>query len=159
MGSGATMLCVNPFIEHHENKPERLEAIKDMVSGKEVGCILITEPEVGSDAVRPLLKWTPVEGGGKLDGVKIYNTNAPKSKYAVFYAAQEPGNGKTVMQGYCTFPMEGCKIERIGIPWVPKLYLGKETFTDSFVPEANVLGGVGRGKAHMFEGLNARESV
>ncbi|MCP4764139.1 MAG: acyl-CoA/acyl-ACP dehydrogenase [archaeon] len=152
--AGATMLAVNPLYHHNEGRPERIAAVKEMLTGNAVGCILITEPEVGSDAVRPLTKWTPVEGGGLVNGVKIYNTNAPKSKYAVFYAAQEPGNSKTVMQGYVTLPHENVLVERVNIPWTPKCYLGKETFKDTFIPDGDVLGPVGKGKAHMFEGLN-----
>jgi len=49
MGSGATVLAINPVYEHHENIPERLEALKQMVTGQAAGCILITEPERGSD--------------------------------------------------------------------------------------------------------------
>jgi len=56
MGAGATVLAVNPVKEHHENIPVRLEALKDMVTGKAPGCILITEPERGSDAVHQLTK-------------------------------------------------------------------------------------------------------
>ncbi|MHA1822166.1 MAG: acyl-CoA dehydrogenase family protein [Promethearchaeota archaeon] len=154
LAMGATLLCVNPLHFHHENRPERIQAIKEMISGQAIGGIMITEPEVGSDAVRPLVKWTPVEGGGKVSGEKIFNTNLPKSKYGVFYAAQEPGNSKTVMQGYVTLPDETIQIDRVNIPWVPKIWLGREIFKDTFVPKDNVLGDVGRGKAHMFEGLN-----
>ena len=48
MGSGATVLAINPVYEHHDNMPVRLEALKDMVTGKSPGAILITEPERGS---------------------------------------------------------------------------------------------------------------
>jgi alkylation response protein AidB-like acyl-CoA dehydrogenase len=155
MGAGATVLAINPLAEHHENQPHRLQALKEMVTGQAVGSIFITEPEVGSDAVRPLTRADPQEDGSFLiTGEKIYTTNGPKSKYAVFYAATEPGNGSTMMQGLFELPAEGIKIERIGIPWVPKLFLGKETMTNAVCKKENVLGGPGRGKSHMFEGLN-----
>ncbi|TFF93940.1 MAG: acyl-CoA dehydrogenase, partial [Promethearchaeota archaeon] len=48
MGIGASVLAINPLLEHHDNVPVRLEALKDLVFGKAPGCILITEPERGS---------------------------------------------------------------------------------------------------------------
>ena len=155
MGAGATVLAINPLAEHHENQPHRLKALKEMVTGQSVGCIMITEPKVGSDAVRPLTRADPQDDGSFLiTGEKIFSTNAPKSKYGIFYAATEPGNSKTVMQGFFEFPTEGLTINRIGIPWVPKLYLGQEIMENAICPKENVLGPVGAGKAHMFEGLN-----
>ncbi|GAI62194.1 unnamed protein product, partial [marine sediment metagenome] len=50
MGGGGTVLAVNPIYEHHEDVPVRLEALKDLVTGKSPGAILITEPQRGSDA-------------------------------------------------------------------------------------------------------------
>ncbi|MHA1112204.1 MAG: acyl-CoA dehydrogenase family protein [Promethearchaeota archaeon] len=155
MGAGATVLAINPLAEHHDNQPHRLQALKEMVSGQAIGCIMITEPKVGSDAVRPLTKADPQEDGSFLiTGEKVFTTNAPKSKYGVFYAATEPGNSKTVMQGYFDLPTEGLTINRIGIPWVPKLQLGQEVMVNAKCPKDHVLGPVGAGKAHMFEGLN-----
>ncbi|MHA1339762.1 MAG: acyl-CoA dehydrogenase family protein [Promethearchaeota archaeon] len=157
MGMGATVLAINPIQHHHEGMEHRLKAIEEMVSGKAVGCIMITEPEVGSDAVRPLTKCVEQDDGSFLiSGEKIYNTNAPKSKYAVFYAATEPGNSKTVMQGLFDDLQNtpGMTIKRVGIPWVPKLYLGNEIMENAPCKKENVLGPPGAGKAHMFEGLN-----
>ena len=54
MGSGATALAINPIVDHHENIPARLEALKELVTGETCGCICITEPERGSDAVHQL---------------------------------------------------------------------------------------------------------
>jgi alkylation response protein AidB-like acyl-CoA dehydrogenase len=48
---------------------------------------------------------------------------------------------------------DGLQIERVNIPWVPKLFLGKETFTNLRVPKEYILGPVGKGREHLFEGL------
>jgi alkylation response protein AidB-like acyl-CoA dehydrogenase len=157
MGAGASVLAINPIYHHHENMDHRLQAVKDMVTGKEVGCIMITEPEVGSDAVRPLTKCEEQpDGSFAITGEKIYNTNAPKSKYGVFYAALTPGDSSGVMQGLFTDLQNtpGCVIKRVGIPWTPKLFLGNEIFDKAICTKENVLGAPGKGKAHMFEGLN-----
>ncbi|MFX1567159.1 MAG: acyl-CoA dehydrogenase family protein [Promethearchaeota archaeon] len=154
MGSGATVLAINPIIEHHENIPERLEALKDLVTGVASGCICITEPERGSDAVHQLTTCEEQEDGSfLLNGEKVYNTNAPKSKWAVAYATAEQNNGNLMAQFLINTNWEGWKCERVNIPWVPKLYLGHEWFENLRVPKEYILGSVGKGREHMFEGL------
>ncbi|MFX1273501.1 MAG: acyl-CoA dehydrogenase family protein [Promethearchaeota archaeon] len=154
MGAGATVLAVNPIVEHHENIPVRVDALRDLVTGVAPGCILITEPERGSDAVHQLTTCDEQEDGSFiLNGEKIYNTNAPKSKWAVCYAAAEQNNGNTMAQFLINTSWDGWNCQRAYIPWVPKLYLGKETLVNLRVPKEYVLGGVGKGREHLFEGL------
>ncbi|MFW9864777.1 MAG: acyl-CoA dehydrogenase family protein [Candidatus Thorarchaeota archaeon] len=154
MGSGATVLAINPIIEHHENVPERLEALKDLVTGKAPGCICITEPERGSDAVHQLTVCEEQEDGSFiLNGEKVYNTNAPKSKWAVAYATAEQNNGNLMAQFLINTSWEGWICDRVNIPYVPKLFLGHERFINLRVPKEYVLGGVGKGREHLFEGL------
>lgn len=154
MGSGATVLAINPIYEHHDGIPERLEALEDLVTGKAPGCILITEPERGSDAVHQLTTCDEQEDGSFiLNGDKIYNTNAPKSKWAVTYATAEKNNGNKMAQFLVNTEWDGWNCDRVNIPWVPKLYLGREELRDLRVPKEYVLGGVGKGREHLFEGL------
>ncbi len=154
MGAGATVLAVNPIAHHHENIPVRVEALKDLVTGAAPGCILITEPERGSDAVHQLTTCTEQDDGSfLLNGEKIFNTNAPKSKWAVCYAAAEQNNGNTMAQFLINTSWDGWNCERVYIPWVPKLYLGKEKLDNLRVPKEYVLGSVGKGREHLFEGL------
>ncbi|MFW9874228.1 MAG: acyl-CoA dehydrogenase family protein, partial [Candidatus Thorarchaeota archaeon] len=154
MGSGATVLAINPIFEHHENIPERLEALKDLVTGQASGCICITEPERGSDAVHQLTVCDEQEDGSFiLNGEKVYNTNAPKAKWAVAYATAEKNNGNLMAQFLINTNWDGWECERVNIPWVPKLYLGHEYLKDLRVPKEYVLGGIGKGREHLFEGL------
>ena len=154
MAGGATVLAINPLYEHHDNVPIRLEVLKKFVKGETAGAILITEPERGSDAVHMLTTCDEQEDGSfLLNGEKIYNTNAPKSDYVVAYATAEQNNGNTMAQFLIDTSWDGWKCERVNIPYVPKVYLGKETLTNLRVPKDYVLGGVGKGREHLFEGL------
>jgi alkylation response protein AidB-like acyl-CoA dehydrogenase len=154
MGAGATVLATNPLWEHHENIPVRLEALRDMLTGKSCGAILITEPERGSDATHMLTTCEEQDDGSFiLNGTKIFNTNAPKSDWVVAYATTEANNSNTMAQFLIDTHWDGFNVKRVGIPWVPKLYLGKEELVNLRVPKEYVLGGPGRGKAHLFEGL------
>ncbi|MHA2398763.1 MAG: acyl-CoA dehydrogenase family protein [Promethearchaeota archaeon] len=154
MSTGATVICLNPIYAHHENVPIRLEALKELVTGQEVGCLLITEPERGSDAVHQMTTCTEQEDGSFiLNGTKIFNTNAPKAKWAVSYATAEENNGNLMGQFLINTSWSGWSCERVGIPWTPKLFIGKEKLENLKIPKEYVLGGIGKGREHLFEGL------
>jgi len=154
MAIGATVLAINPIHDHHENITGRLKSLKDLVTGRESGCICITEPERGSDAVHQLTTCDEQEDGSYLlNGEKVYNTNAPKAKWAVAYATAEKNNGNLMAQFLINTNWDGWKCDRVNIPYVPKLYLGHEWFENLRVPKEYILGPVGKGREHMFEGL------
>jgi alkylation response protein AidB-like acyl-CoA dehydrogenase len=155
MGAGATVLAVNPLMLHNEDEEVRLNALKELVSGEKVGCICITEPERGSDAVHMLTKCDEQSDGSfLLNGVKIYQTNGPKAGWAVVYAVTEVNNGNTMGQFLIDTSWDGWKAERVNIPWTPRIFIGKETFTNLKVPKEYILGKPGDGRSHLFEGLN-----
>jgi len=155
MGMGANVLAVNPLLVHHEEIEIRLRVLKELVTGQKNGCICITEPERGSDAVHMLTTCEQQEDGSFiLNGEKIYQTNGPKADYAVVYAVSEQNSGNTMGQFLVDTSWEGWKVERINIPWTPRIYLGKETFTNLRIPPEYVLGKPGQGREHLFEGLN-----
>jgi alkylation response protein AidB-like acyl-CoA dehydrogenase len=154
MAGGATVLAINPLHEHHENLPVRLDALKDLATGIAPGCICITEPERGSDAVHQLTTCEEQSDGGfLLNGEKIYNTNAPKSKWAVVYATTEANNGNTMAEFCVNTDWDGWNCDRVFIPWVPKVHLGHEILENLKVPKEFILGPVGKGREHLFEGL------
>ncbi|MFX0056854.1 MAG: acyl-CoA dehydrogenase family protein [Candidatus Hodarchaeota archaeon] len=154
MAGGATILAINPVYYHHENIPVRLEILKKFVTGESPGAICITEPERGSDAVHMLsLCEEQSDGSFLLNGEKIYNTNAPKAGYVVAYATAEQNNGNTMAQFLIDTSWDGWECERVFIPWVPRVWLGHEYFRNLKVPEEYVLGGIGKGREHLFEGL------
>lgn len=155
MGMGATVLATNPIMLHHENIPVRLEALKEMVIGNKIGCCAITEPQRGSDAVHMVtLCEEQSDGSYNLNGTKIYQTNGPKADWAVVYATAEKDNGNTMGQFLVDTTWDGWAVERVNIPWTPRMFIGKETFTNLNVPRDYVLGSPGQGREHLFEGLN-----
>ncbi|MFX0149138.1 MAG: acyl-CoA dehydrogenase family protein, partial [Candidatus Hodarchaeota archaeon] len=155
MGMGASILAISPLILHHENVEIRLKALKELVMGEKIGCICITEPERGSDAVHMLTMCEEQEDGSFIvNGEKIYQTNGSKADWAVMYAVTEKNNGNTMAQFLVDTTWEGWKAERVNIPWTPRIHIGKETFTNLRIPADCVLGKPGDGRSHLFEGLN-----
>jgi alkylation response protein AidB-like acyl-CoA dehydrogenase len=156
MAMGASVLCINPIAHHHENREPCLQALKELVTGQAVGCICITEPTKGSDAVHLDTIAKRSADGLHITGVKCYNTNAPKSKYAVVYGTEDPtaaDSDKRMSQSLVVLPDPSVKVERAYIPTVPKMFIGKETFNNTFVPNDRILCDVGKGKGGLFEGL------
>ncbi len=154
MGTGATVICINPIYEYHENVGVRLEALKELVTGKAIGTLLITEPERGSDAVHMQTICDEDDDGSLIiNGTKIFNTNAPKAKWAVAYANAEKNNGNTMAQVLINTSWDGWNCERVNIPFVPKLFIGKEKLENLRIPKDYILGGIGKGREHLFEGL------
>jgi len=155
MATGATAISVNPILLHHENVEKRLKALKELVTGEKIGCICITEPERGSDAVH-MLTTCEEQGDGSfiVNGEKIYQTNGSKAGWAVLYAVTEKNNGNTMAQFLVDTSSEGWKAERLNIPWTPRMHVAKETLTDLTIPLDCVLGKPGDGRSHLFEGLN-----
>ena len=155
MATGATAISVNPILLHHENVEKRLKALKELVTGEKIGCICITEPERGSDAVH-MLTTCEEQGDGSfiVNGEKIYQTNGSKADWAVVYAVTEKNNGNTMAQFLVDTSSEGWKAERLNIPWTPRMHVAKETLTDLTIPFDCVLGKPGDGRSHLFEGLN-----
>lgn len=155
MGMGASVLAVNPLMLHHEDVDIRLQALKELVTGEKIGCICITEPERGSDAVHMLTTCDENDDGSfTVNGEKIYQTNGAKADWAVMYAVTEKNNGNTMAQLLVDTAWEGWKAERINIPWTPRIFIGKETFTNLRIPPDYILGKPGEGRTRLFEGLN-----
>jgi len=155
MGMGASILAISPLILHNENVEIRLKALNELVMGEKIGCICITEPERGSDAVHMLTTCEEQEDGSFIvNGEKIYQTNGSKADWAVMYAVTEKNNGNTMAQFLVDTTWEGWKAERVNIPWTPRIHIGKETFTNLRISADCVLGKPGDGRSHLFEGLN-----
>ena len=155
MASGATAISVNPILLHNEDVDIRLRALKELVTGEKIGCICITEPERGSDAVHMQTTCEEQEDGSFLvNGEKIYQTNGSKADWAVVYAVTEKNNGNTMAQFLVDTSWDGWTAERVNIPWTPRMHVSKENFVNLKVPPECVLGKPGEGMSHLFEGLN-----
>jgi alkylation response protein AidB-like acyl-CoA dehydrogenase len=155
MGMGASGLVINPLMLHNDGVEIRLRALKELVTGQKTGCICITEPERGSDAVHMLTTCDEQEDGSFIvNGEKIYQTNGSIADWAVIYAVTEQNNGNTMAQFLVDTSWDGWSAERINIPWTPRIHIGKETFTNLRIPLDYILGKPGEGRSHLFEGLN-----
>ena len=153
-------LCVNQI--RRWGTPEQKEKyLPGLISGEHVGALAMSEPGAGSDVVSMKLRAEGVQGGYILNGTKFWITNGAEAEVLVVYAKTDMDAGS---KGITAFLVEkdfagfspGQKIDKLGMRGSPTAEL---VFEDCHVPEANVLGEVGRGVQVLMSGLDYERTV
>ena len=153
--AGASVLAINPIAHHHNERAGLKRDLIDLLDGKKIGCIGITEPTRGSDAVNMIVQAEKSGDDILVNGLKCYNTNSPVADIAVFYAVYNPDDPRGTMVQAVSHKewAKGFKAERIGIPCVPHIQIGKTIFEDAHIPADYIIGDNGEGYSILFEGL------
>src|SRR3954452_3384344 len=131
---------------------EQKKAFLPRLAAGEVSAFLLTEPDVGSDPARLGTLAEPVEGGYRLNGVKLWATNGTIATLLVVMA-RVPDKGITafVVEG----DAPGITVERrnefLGLRGLEN---SVTRFHDVFVPAENVIGGLGKGLKISLTTLN-----
>lgn len=152
------VIFTNPCFQY--GKSDRVsEILEEVLSGKKIGCICITEKEHGSDAVNMSTTIKDMGDHLILNGEKIFTTNGPVADYFIVYAVDDPANPKASMyQVIVERGFEGLETHRLGIQSVPRVQIGQTIFKNVKIPKENVLGPRGRGQKNLFEGLLAERN-
>lgn len=157
-GSHAILCTENLF--RNGNEAQRKKYVPDLVAGKKIGAIAITEPEAGSDALS--MRTRAVKKGDKyiLNGTKMFITNGPVMDVAVVYAKTDPDAGPKGITAFIVekgFPgfSRGRSLKKMGVKGSPT---GELVFEDMEVPAENVLGEVNGGIRVLMNGLD-RERI
>ncbi|HEX2794275.1 MAG TPA: isovaleryl-CoA dehydrogenase [Croceicoccus sp.] len=153
-------LCVNQ-IHRWGSEAQKTKYLPRLVSGEHVGSLAMSEAGAGSDVVSMKLRATRASGGWVLNGTKFWITNAPFANTLVVYGKTDPDAGP---KGITTFLIEkgfagfsiGQKIEKMGMRGSPTAEL---VFDDCFVPDENVMAGVGEGVKVLMSGLDYERVV
>ena len=153
-------LCINQ-IHRHGTPDQKARYLPDLVSGKHVGALAMSEPGAGSDVVS--MRLTAVREGDHfvLNGNKMWITNGPDADTFVIYAKTDPAAGP---KGISAFIVEAGtpgfstaqKLDKLGMRGSNTCEL---IFTDCEVPEENVMGTVGRGVNVLMSGLDYERAV
>ncbi len=153
-------LCVNQ-IARWGNADQKAKYLPGLISGEHVGSLAMSEPGAGSDVVSMKLKADAVQGGYVLNGTKFWITNGHAAQTLVVYArtgADAASKGITAFLIERDMPGFSCgqKIEKMGMKGSITSEL---VFEDCEVPEANVLGEVGKGVSVLMSGLDYERVV
>ncbi|RVQ69346.1 isovaleryl-CoA dehydrogenase [Croceicoccus ponticola] len=153
-------LCVNQ-INRWASDAQKAKFLPKLVSGEHVGSLAMSEAGAGSDVVSMKMRADRADGGWVLNGTKFWITNAPYADTLVVYGKTDTDAGP---KGITTFLIEkdfdgfsiGQKIEKMGMRGSPTAEL---VFDDCFVPDENVMAGVGEGVKVLMSGLDYERVV
>ncbi|MCA9563828.1 MAG: acyl-CoA dehydrogenase family protein [Myxococcales bacterium] len=143
------VLFVHNFF--HNASPElRDRYLEKVISGEWVGCMGMTEPEVGTD-VLGMSTTAELKGDSYvLNGRKTLITNAPDADVCLVYAKLEGRITQFVVESSYPGFKKGNKIHKMGMR---ASTLGELIMDDCVVPKSNVLGEPGRGLVGMMRNL------
>ncbi len=129
---------------------QRKKYLPKLATGELVGCFGLTEPDHGSDPGSMRTRAEKVAGGFRLDGAKMWITNAPIADLAVVWAKLDGVIRGFIVErgtnGFSTPRIEGKLSLRASVT-------GEIVLDGAVVPEANLLPGA-KGLAGPFGCLN-----
>jgi alkylation response protein AidB-like acyl-CoA dehydrogenase len=136
---------------------EQKQAFLPRLAAGEISAFLLTEPDVGSDPARMSTIAEPVDGGYRLNGVKLWATNGTAATLLVVMAQVPPSEGHR--GGITAFVVEGdadgITVEkRNSFMGLRGLENSVTRFHNVFVPEDNVIGREGQGLRIALTTLN-----
>ncbi len=143
------VLFVNNFFQS-ANEAQRDRFLADVISGKKLGCMCMTEPGAGTDVLGMTTTARREGDHYVLNGRKAMITNAPAADLFFVYAKVD---GRVT-----SFVVERTTPGIAPQPKTPKMgmrasLLGEVMFDDCRIPAANLIGEEGGGVTHMMRNL------
>ena len=158
---GAHAVLCTENIYRNGTDEQRRTYLPDLIQGKKVGAICITEPEAGSDALSMRTRAEKKGGRYILNGTKMFITNGPIADVAVVYAKTDPGAGQKGISAFIVekdFPgfSRGRSLKKMG---VRGSLTSELIFENCEVPEENLLGEENQGIRVLMSGLDRERIV
>ena len=150
------ILCGNPTFHYYEHggTGDTIQKVQDeLMSGQKIGCIGITEPERGSDAVNMTTVATKDGDYVIYNGEKVYTTNGPKADYFCTYGVYDTNNPRDTMVQAMIKREFGVRTERLRINSVPRVHIAHTFLENTTIPKEYILADDGLGYVRLFEGL------
>ncbi len=135
-----------PVVMAHGDESQKERFLEPILSAEEIWCQGFSEPESGSDLASLKTKAVKVEGGWEVTGQKVWTTLGHIAKWCMLVARSDFDAPKH--KGLTYFI---CDMEQDGIEVRPLVQITGEAefnevfFEGAFVPDENVMGGVGNG--------------
>ena len=123
--------------------------LRDMSSGKKIGCFALTEPDSGSDALSMASKVQEEEDSYVLSGTKMFISNGPIADIFMVVARTRENPGKfslLVVEKEFAGVKAGKEIKKMGLNSCPT---SEVVFDQVHIPKENLIGAYGRGEAIM----------
>ena len=135
-----------PHIAKFGTEAQCARYLPSLVAGEKIASIAVTEPGTGSNVGGITTRATPADGGYRLDGTKMFITNAGIADVVIVAARTSPDGHRGVTTFLVDADNPGLSV---GQPLRKMGWHGSDTrevvLSDCFVPADAVLGEVGRG--------------
>ena len=153
-------LCINQ-IHRHGTPDQKARYLPDLVSGKHVGALAMSEPGAGSDVVSMRLTAEASGDHFVLNGTKMWITNGPDADTFVIYAKTD---AKAGAKGISAFIVEAGtpgfttaqKLDKLGMRGSSTCEL---VFEECRIPKQNLLGALHGGARVLMSGLDYERIV
>jgi alkylation response protein AidB-like acyl-CoA dehydrogenase len=142
--NGVGMMLAGPTIIAHGTEEQQARHLPGILRGDVYWCQGFSEPGSGSDLASLRTAARKVDGGWIVDGQKIWTSNAHNASRCLLLARTDPDAPKHQGITYFLAPMEKFTVRSLvmvnGDTEFNEMFLD-----DVFVPDEDVLGGVGNG--------------
>lgn len=134
-------LCAFPILSYGTDK-QKSEFLPKLVKGEWIACFALTEPDAGSDPESMKTIAKKEKGGWRLNGAKMWITNAPIADLAIVWAKTSEGiRGFLVEREFEGFSSRAAHHK---VPMRASL-TGELIFQDCWIPESHYLPGTEKG--------------
>ena len=143
-------LCMYPIFRYG-NEAQKMRFLPKMAAGEVIGCFGLTEPDSGSDPASMQTHAKKVKGGWRLNGAKMWITNATIADIAIVWAKTDIGiRAFIVEKAFKGFTCHDIKLKMS----LRASITGDLVFEDVFVPDENLLLGSDKGLGAALSCLN-----
>ncbi len=134
-------LCMYPIFQYG-NEAQKMRFLPSMAAGDVIGCFGLTEPDSGSDPGSMRTHAKKIKGGWRLNGAKMWITNATIADIAIVWAKTDDGiRAFIVEKEFKGFTRREIKLKMS----LRASITGELIFEDVFIPDDNLLPGSDRG--------------
>mgnify|MGYP000081247416 CR=1 FL=1 len=153
---GASVGLFGLPLREHGTDAQKAKYLPDIIKGKKVGALGVTEPGAGSDVANIQTKAVFKNGKYYISGAKTYITNAPICDYVHILAVAEKDGKKVgqtvfIVDAHAKGVSRGKPMDKLGLKGSPT----GELFLDEVeVGEDAILGRAGRGFAIIMSAFN-----
>jgi alkylation response protein AidB-like acyl-CoA dehydrogenase len=157
---------VGPTLLAHGTDEQRARWLPRILRADELWCQLFSEPDAGSDLANVQTRATPVDGGWRLNGQKVWTSYAQFADWGVCLARTDPEAPKHRGISYVVVDMHA---EGVDVRPLTQITEDREFnevfFTDAFVPRDHLIGaehdgwGVSGSTLAHERGVNPRQLV
>ena len=135
-----------PVVMAHGDESQKERFLEPILSAQEIWCQGFSEPESGSDLASLKTKASKADGGWTVTGQKVWTTLAHVSKWCMLVARtdSEAPKHKGLTYFICDMEQDGIEVRPL-VQITGEAEFNEVFFNEAFIPDENVIGGVGNG--------------